>query len=103
MDVARIHIAVAEDNPADVSWLKTVLDELALDYKLTVDVDGEDTGLHSRNGCLNRNSIQTAARCRVKKGPISDPRSQPLRYQGSSFAWDRSQRTASSRLLAGGI
>ena len=42
MDVARIHIAVAEDNPADVSWLKTVLDELALDYRLTVAVDGEE-------------------------------------------------------------
>src|ERR1700676_120232 len=42
MDVERIHIAVAEDNPADVSWLKTVLDELALDYRLTVAVDGEE-------------------------------------------------------------
>ena len=42
MDVARIHIAVAEDNPADVSWLKTILDELDLDYRLTVAVDGEE-------------------------------------------------------------
>ena len=40
--MARIHIAVAEDNPADVSWFKTVLDELALDYRLTVAVDGEE-------------------------------------------------------------
>src|ERR1700704_6181797 len=27
IDVERIHIAVAEDNPSDVSWLKTILDE----------------------------------------------------------------------------
>jgi len=42
MDVEQIHIAVAEDNPADVSWLRTVLDELALDYLLTVAADGEE-------------------------------------------------------------
>jgi CheY-like chemotaxis protein len=38
----RIHIAVADDNPLDVLWLKTVLDELALEYTLTIAVDGEE-------------------------------------------------------------
>jgi two-component system, chemotaxis family, response regulator Rcp1 len=42
MDVERVHIAVAEDNPSDLMWLKTVLDQLGLDYKLTVAVDGEE-------------------------------------------------------------
>jgi len=36
-----IHVAIAEDDPSDLMWLKQVLDELGLDYTLTVAIDGE--------------------------------------------------------------
>lgn len=36
-----MHILLAEDNPADVVWLKEVLDEMGLDYRLTLAQDGE--------------------------------------------------------------
>jgi CheY-like chemotaxis protein len=42
MNVEPIHIAVAEDNPLDVATLRQVLDQVGLDYALTVAVDGED-------------------------------------------------------------
>ena len=42
MDVKPIHIAVAEDNPSDVVMLREVLDQVGLDYALTVAVDGEE-------------------------------------------------------------
>jgi CheY-like chemotaxis protein len=41
MGVRRIHIAVAEDDPADLGALREVLDQLGLNYTLTVAVDGE--------------------------------------------------------------
>ena len=37
----RLHVAVAEDNPMDLLQVKTALDELGLDYNLTVATDGE--------------------------------------------------------------
>jgi CheY-like chemotaxis protein len=40
--VKPIHIAVAEDNPADVAMLRKVLDQVGLDYALTVAVDGAE-------------------------------------------------------------
>ena len=40
--VKRIHIAVAEDDPADLEELRGVLDQVGLDYTLTVAVDGEE-------------------------------------------------------------
>jgi two-component system, chemotaxis family, response regulator Rcp1 len=40
--MGRIHIAIAEDNPLDLFWLRSVLDQLGLDYWLTVTVDGEE-------------------------------------------------------------
>jgi CheY-like chemotaxis protein len=36
-----LHILVAEDNPADVTWLKITLDQMGLDYRLTLAQDGE--------------------------------------------------------------
>jgi CheY-like chemotaxis protein len=42
MGVERIHIAVAEDDPLDLMWLTTVLDQLGLNYELTVALDGEE-------------------------------------------------------------
>lgn len=36
-----IHILLAEDNPADVTWLKMVLDEVGLEYRLTLAQDGK--------------------------------------------------------------
>jgi hypothetical protein len=51
MDVERIHIAVCGGKSGRRFVVKNGLGELALDYKLTVAVDGEDTELHSRNGC----------------------------------------------------
>jgi CheY-like chemotaxis protein len=39
--VERLHIAIAEDNPLDLSVLKDVLDQFSTDYRLTVAVDGE--------------------------------------------------------------
>lgn len=36
-----VHVAIAEDNPADLMWLQQVLKDLGLDYKLTVAIDGE--------------------------------------------------------------
>jgi CheY-like chemotaxis protein len=41
-DLDRIHIAVAEDDPMDLMWLKTHLDHLGLDYELNVALDGEE-------------------------------------------------------------
>jgi CheY-like chemotaxis protein len=41
MNVQRIHIAIAEDDPADLMWLKMILDKLGLNYRLTIAVDGE--------------------------------------------------------------
>ncbi len=41
-NVKRIHIAIAEDDPADRMWLTTVLDNLGLNYRLTIAVDGEE-------------------------------------------------------------
>jgi CheY-like chemotaxis protein len=41
-NVKRLHIAVAEDDPADRMWLKTILDKLGIDYRLTVAEDGEE-------------------------------------------------------------
>jgi CheY-like chemotaxis protein len=40
--VERIHIAVAEDNPSDLLCLKEVLDQLGVDYTLTIATDGEE-------------------------------------------------------------
>ena len=40
--VPPIHITVAEDNPSDVATLREVLDQLGLDYVLTVLVDGAE-------------------------------------------------------------
>jgi two-component system, chemotaxis family, response regulator Rcp1 len=40
--VQRIHIAIAEDNPSDVDALQRVLDQVGLDYQLTVAADGEE-------------------------------------------------------------
>jgi CheY-like chemotaxis protein len=40
--MGRIHIAVAEDNPLDLIWLRSILDQLGLDYMLTVAADGEE-------------------------------------------------------------
>jgi CheY-like chemotaxis protein len=40
--VNRIHIAIAEDDPSDRMWLKTILDKLGLNYRLTIAVDGEE-------------------------------------------------------------
>ncbi len=37
-----IHVAIAEDNPADLMWMQQVLEDLGLDYKLTVATDGEE-------------------------------------------------------------
>jgi CheY-like chemotaxis protein len=37
-----IHVAVAEDNPTDLMWLQEVLNDLALEYRLTVATDGEE-------------------------------------------------------------
>ncbi|MDP9114272.1 MAG: response regulator [Acidobacteriota bacterium] len=42
MDVKPIHVAVAEDNPSDVLALREVLDQVGLEYALTVAVDGEE-------------------------------------------------------------
>ncbi len=42
MDVKQIHIAVADDNPLDVAMLREVLDQVGLEYDLTVAVDGEE-------------------------------------------------------------
>ena len=42
MGVQPIRITVAEDNPSDVATLREVLDQLGLDYSLTVVVDGEE-------------------------------------------------------------
>jgi CheY-like chemotaxis protein len=36
-----VHVAIAEDNPADLMWLQQVLEDLGLDYSLTVAIDGE--------------------------------------------------------------
>ena len=55
MDVERVHIAVAEDNPSDVAMLRVVLDELGLDYELTVAVDGEE----ARDFILKRGRYRT--------------------------------------------
>jgi CheY-like chemotaxis protein len=40
--VKPIHIAVAEDNPFDVEALRAVLDQVGLEYALTVAVDGAE-------------------------------------------------------------
>jgi CheY-like chemotaxis protein len=40
--VKRLYIAVAEDDPADGMWLKTILDQLGLNYRLTIAEDGEE-------------------------------------------------------------
>ena len=37
----KLHILLAEDNPSDVTWLKLTLDEMGLDYRLTLAQDGE--------------------------------------------------------------
>ena len=42
MGVQPIHITVAEDNPSDVATLREVLDQVGLDYTLTVAMDGEE-------------------------------------------------------------
>ena len=42
MDVKPIQIAVAEDNPLDVVALREVLDQVGLDYALTVAMDGDE-------------------------------------------------------------
>ena len=42
MHVKQIQIAVAEDNPSDVMALREALDQVGLDYALTVAVDGEE-------------------------------------------------------------
>ncbi len=57
MDVERIHIAVCGGKSGRRFVVKNGLGELALDYKLTVAVDGEDTELHSRNGCWRHGSV----------------------------------------------
>jgi hypothetical protein len=54
MDVKPIHIAVAEDNPSDVATLREVLDQVGLDYALTVAVDGEE----ARDFILKRGRYQ---------------------------------------------
>jgi two-component system, response regulator len=38
----KIHVAVAEDNPADLMCLQQVLEDLGLDYRLTVATDGAE-------------------------------------------------------------
>src|ERR1700704_3352056 len=40
--VDQLHIAIAEDNPLDLSVLKEVLDQFRTDYKLTAVVDGQE-------------------------------------------------------------
>jgi len=42
MTVKPIQIAVAEDNPLDVAALREVLDQVGLEYTLTVAIDGEE-------------------------------------------------------------
>jgi CheY-like chemotaxis protein len=54
MDVKPIHIAVAEDNPSDVATLRKVLDQVGLEYALTVAVDGEE----ARDFILKRGRYQ---------------------------------------------
>ena len=49
-----IHIAVAEDNPTDIEALRAVLDQLGLDYALTVAMDGEE----ARDFILKRGRFQ---------------------------------------------
>jgi hypothetical protein len=40
-NVECIHTAIAEDDPCDRMWLKTVLDKLGINYRLTIAEDGE--------------------------------------------------------------
>jgi CheY-like chemotaxis protein len=37
-----IHVAIAEDNPTDLMWMQQILEDLGLDYRLTVATDGEE-------------------------------------------------------------
>jgi hypothetical protein len=39
---AGIHIAVAEDDPSDLMQLEMILEQIGLDYTLTVALDGEE-------------------------------------------------------------
>jgi two-component system, chemotaxis family, response regulator Rcp1 len=38
----QLHVAIVEDNPADVFWLKAVLQDLDVIYTFTVATDGEE-------------------------------------------------------------
>jgi CheY-like chemotaxis protein len=37
----RVRLFLAEDNPLDVEWLRSVLDRMGIEYDLTVVTDGE--------------------------------------------------------------
>ncbi len=39
--MSLLHILLAEDNPADVLWLKLTLDGMGIEYRLTLAEDGE--------------------------------------------------------------
>jgi two-component system response regulator len=55
IDVERIHIAIAEDDPGDRMWLKMILDKLGINYRLTIAEDGE----HARDFILKNGQYAT--------------------------------------------